>query len=111
MAKAPTAIKVPYAKLIGVLGKAPKDSAVPADAEAGKAMVKSHFITAKQAGFTLSLNVPRKGGGNRKVVSSLYLHADDDDHRGFSDLPEGLAFTTRSALLAIRPTPSKSSNT
>jgi hypothetical protein len=85
---------VPYATLVGLLGKKVKDDAVQAViAKAGKVSVKSDFIVAKGAAFDFALD--------KKVLSTLFLNP------GYPDLPRGFSFTTRDALLGALPAPGK----
>jgi len=101
-------VKVPYATLVGLLGKAPKDPAVLAMiAKAGKVSVKSDFIIAKEAGFDFAIDYPEvKGPKPKKVLAAMWLFAEGvDKHAEYTDLPEGFAFVPRAELLAKLPPP------
>ncbi len=102
------AVPVPYEKLVALLGKRVDDPAVnELLAKAGKVTIKPDYVIAKEAGFDFSLDRPE--GAKRKVLSTLFLFPDGyDRHRGYADLPEGFAFSTRAELLATLPAPESS---
>ena len=108
IAKGPAAIPVAFDLLTSLLGKTIDDPDVQVMLKtAGKVTVKPDYVIAKEAGFDYSLD--RRPDVKKKVLSTLFLYADGKDkHRGYADLPEGFAFTSRDELLAMLPEPKQS---
>ncbi len=98
---------VPFATLVDLLGKPVDDPAVvKALASAGTVKTSSDFVVAKDAGFDFSLDVPDGAKKRKKVLTALFLFPEGGDgHRGYTDLPKGFAFSSRSELLAKLPEP------